>query len=403
MPTLPDLLDQAVGPIAPAHDTPDVHRRIARRRRRRQVVVGAAVVVALVAGIVAWPRPDDRRHVRTTEPGLFPGATGTVLLLDDGYDGILLVDLDHRVAVRRVVEGQRAGDQDVRLSRTGDDLVVGWGAVHAAPLNGGPSRLLGSGVVSVPAAEPGTVWLFDYEKLEPPARARRIDVTGKVLDDLQVFGRPIVGVRGGLLVRRPDTQIELVPEPSSPGLVPRIIGHGLAQVVTASETLVAYCDDDAFCTTVNVLDVATGRTIATTLARAGEAVDVATAAFSPSSLELAIRVGDRIVAYRPAEPTGRRVELDLPAGSPHVSLAWGSEHDLYVLEDTDPAHVTHLDVSTGQRESATLPFALAVGGTLAVPRSDVAAMLDVSTGPADRCGTPVVQPSGRKDACSFRF
>ena len=131
--------------------------------------------------------------------------TGDVLVFDDGYDGVAAVDLDDRTVSRRAIGGQEAGDQPWRLTLSGNDLIVGWDGVYADPVNGGSSRLLGNGTISVPAADPGDVWLVTY----PAGRVGPgpLTVEEVTTDDRTVVpattltsppGYPIVGVPGGI-------------------------------------------------------------------------------------------------------------------------------------------------------------------------------------------------------------
>jgi hypothetical protein len=83
---------------------------------------------------------DDRSEVgtpsTTAQPGVFSTATNTVLLFSDGTVGATAVDLDRRVAGRRVIEGERAGDQALPSHTDRRPSVVGWAEIYAAPLTG---------------------------------------------------------------------------------------------------------------------------------------------------------------------------------------------------------------------------------------------------------------------------
>ena len=163
MAELGDLLREAVGEVAPEPWSVDDVARRARRRRHRQRVGGAlatvAVVVAAAVGVMTGGDRSgvdvvDQPQPPTGQP-VFSTPTGVALLFDDGYDGVTALDLDTGVVGRRVVDGQRAGDQPYRLFRSGDSLIVGWGEVFAAPLDGGPSVSLGEATLAVPAVRAG--------------------------------------------------------------------------------------------------------------------------------------------------------------------------------------------------------------------------------------------------------
>ena len=178
-----------------------------RRRRHRRMTAGAtiAVVVALVAGLlflVSNSSRGGRGVASSTRPngvGTFTHPTGDVLVFADG----LTLDLDHRTAVARAIPGQRGGDQQWDIIRSGDSFVVGWGEVWASPIAGGSSRLLGPVVTFVPAAEAGAVWLVDYPGGrigEGTPTLREVTVTGSVLrtevGPPVSSGVPIVGTPG---------------------------------------------------------------------------------------------------------------------------------------------------------------------------------------------------------------
>ena len=213
MPGLTELLDDAVGPRRPR--LRPRRRLVARARRRHRAVrvrraIAGVVVLALVTGAALLvTRGDGTTRITTpvTPPsrGVFPDTTRTVLALSDGYDGATFVDLDHRIAVRRPIDGERAGDQPYRLTRVGNSLVVGWGDVYAAPLDGGPSKLLGHATYYVPAADAGAVWLIDYSGGaigQGTSTFREVDRAGRVLVETPgpdaSLGYPAIGIPGGI-------------------------------------------------------------------------------------------------------------------------------------------------------------------------------------------------------------
>ncbi|MGH9235876.1 MAG: hypothetical protein ACRD0R_21365 [Acidimicrobiales bacterium] len=140
--------------------------------------------------------------------GVFSTATDVVLLVSDGIDGVTAVDLDHRFAGRRVVEGERAGDQPYRLTLTGSHLVVGWGEIYAAPLSGASSTRIDDATIYLPAAEPGEVWTVTWDGGrvgEGQASVRRVRVDGTIEFSSDGFDTarltPLLGVPGGVAVQ----------------------------------------------------------------------------------------------------------------------------------------------------------------------------------------------------------
>ena len=106
-----------------------------------------------------------------------------MLLLSDGIDGVTAIDLDNRIAGRRVIPGERAGDQPYRITVTGDHVVVGWGEIYAQPLSGAQSAKIDDATTYVPAAESGEVWTVAWEGERVglgPAVVRRVNVNGTV-------------------------------------------------------------------------------------------------------------------------------------------------------------------------------------------------------------------------------
>ncbi|MEA2973731.1 MAG: hypothetical protein QOG82_2189, partial [Actinomycetota bacterium] len=213
MAELGDLLREAVGEVAQAPwSVDDVARRAHGRRRRQRIggVVAAVVVVAAAAvgALTGSDRPGvdvlDQPQLPTGQP-IFSTPTGVALLLDDGYDGVTALDLDTGVVGRRVVDGQRAGDQPYRLFRSGDSLIVGWGEVFAAPLDGGPSVSLGEATIAQPAAEPGRVWLATWAGGSVGSGTltmRLVDLQGHVEHTLVGEGTAL-GVAGGVMFDGP--------------------------------------------------------------------------------------------------------------------------------------------------------------------------------------------------------
>jgi len=190
----------------------------ARRRPRLWLVAAAVLVIAPGSATFIVTRLDDDHAAVSTTPdsdaartGVFSTPTDTVLLFSDGIDGATAIDLDRRIAGRRVIEGERAGDQSFRLTLTGDHLVVGWGEIYAAPLAGGASRKIADATIYIPASEPGEVWTVTWEGGRIGAGAatlRRVSVAGTVTFTSTEFDpsvmQPVMGVPGGIVVDTPN-------------------------------------------------------------------------------------------------------------------------------------------------------------------------------------------------------
>jgi hypothetical protein len=177
------------------------------------LAAAAVVAISVAAVTVLRSDPDDDAIVATdTSPGgVFDARTDTVLVFSDGIDGITALDLDAGVASRRILAGERAGDQPYRTGLVGDHLVVGWGEIYAAPLDGGPSARIDTATVFIPAAEPGQVWTVDYPGGrigQGRAEIRRVTMDGRVVFSTDVLDTdryyPLYGVPGGLVVRGPE-------------------------------------------------------------------------------------------------------------------------------------------------------------------------------------------------------
>lgn len=407
MAELGDLLREAVGEVGTASwSVDDVARRAHRGRRRRRVGRVMATVAVVVAAAVGVLSADDRSAVEVVgqpdpsrEQPVFSSPTGVVLLFDDGYDGVTALDLDAGVVGRRVVDGQRAGDQPYRLFRSGDSLIVGWGEVFAAPLDGGPSVSLGEATIAVPASESGRVWLATWaggSVGSGPLTMRLVDLQGRVEHTLVGEGTA-VGVPGGVMFDGPGgTEVRSFrgAEVTGIGGDGRVLGVGSVFTVTCS----------AGCEVLTVgrpgfpLPVPAGVPL-------GD-VPPADVVMSPD--------GARLALVTPG-PAPRLMVLDLPTSrlavdEPVDGLAfptWSSDSNqlFWVASSYGEAStvVGRIDVDAAAAESVRLPF----GGTfraIAVDRSEAASFLP-ATPPADpsACPPPTLQPSHRTGTCGFRI
>ena len=416
MPRLDDLLEQAVGPVDACYTVDGLgpRRTRVRRQRRARVAIACALVAGLATGaVVLTSAGGDTRRVNTPPAaGVFPDASNTVLVLDDGYDGVTLVDLDRRVAVRRVVEGQRAGDQPYRLGRAGDRLIVGWDDVYAAPLAGGASKLLGHATIWVPAAEPGRIWTVDWPGgrigLGNPT-TRLLDLTGRVLLEASfdpAIGFPAIGIPGGLAF---ETQEGVALWDAATNQVTARLGRVPRVSTFVSDShgdLLAWCETE--CDLFHVTRLApSGPVDHPILPPHGTTFDARNARFSPDGRLLATTGGGWITIVDSETGAPRRSFSSEPA-DPNLppALAWSADGSrLYFTSDSYQQGETRLGeyvVATGDVHFATLPFGGAIRG-VAVDRADVEALLDAPIGTEAACPPPAIQPSGRTGACAFEF
>jgi hypothetical protein len=340
----------------------------------------------------------------TTTPavaaGLFAEATGHVLVLDDGYDGVVVIDPDHRTATRRVVQGQRAGDQDPRLHRAGDALIVGWDGVWAAPIDGGPRRRLGRATVAIPAADPDQVWLSWYP-------GRRIGAGGPTYalvdvatgDDLVVRRGPpdpaTLGVPGGLALQSPRG-IEIWD--AERDRVVRRLGHEPAFPNAVSGSLLAWCDGP--CTDLHLTDLTSGEDRLLDHPDGSPAWNGYSGAFSPDGRQLATWAGSEAVLVD--VETGA-VEVVGRGRQPYGSVAWSPDGS--ALYWSTPrglgSQVGRVDPATGEVE--TVDVDVRSGDLVVLDAADAQGLLVDPTGPAEDCPAPRVQPSGRGAPCAFRL
>jgi hypothetical protein len=414
MPSLTDLLDDAVGPVVPGFHPADVLARAGRRRRSARVrrALGAAVVVVLVAGGgLLLARGGDRPRVTTpatTRSGVFPDHTGTVLAFDDGIDGVTLVDLDHRIAVRRVLPGQRAGDQPYRLTRAGNSLIVGWNDVYAAPLDGGRSRRLGHATYSVPADGPGRVWLVDWSGSAigvGTSTLREVDLAGHVLaqgagPDAST-GTVASGVPGGVAL---ETRSGVAYWNVDQRVITGRDGSGPAFVSDARAGRIVWCEGP--CSSLVVHEFGgTPPFVVIPAPSLLKAFDARNARLSPDGTLLAASGGGDIVVFDTR--TGRQqVAIGTFTGSSQPSLRWSADgRRLFFNSDSymkDTTEIGEFIVATTTVHVATVPFGGLESG-VALSQRDARALLRAPLARASTCTPPLVEPSRRTRPCGFRF
>lgn len=375
-----------------------------RRRRSRAVLVAAAMVAAVVVGVViAFPR-DERSQVRTSGPaagagtGVFSTPTGVVLLLSDGVDGVTAVDLDRRLAGRRMIAGQRVGDQPFRLAITGDHFVVGWDEIYAAPLSGGPSVRIAAGAVFVPAAEPGQVWVITWDgggigRGHP--RLERISVDGTRVFTAQSFDTdeliPLLGVPGGLAVQ---TAEGVAIWQASTGELTQQTRSGPPGAVASNGRHLAWCE--ATCATTHVIS----------LARVGPSTAIH---LSEGRQQLALSPDGRSAAIlRPRDGGAELVRKDLTTGEElvvaealdqHGALQWSPDGAQLLYVANEGRHRTRIGRYTaidGRWETRSIPIEDTAGALAVSPRQ---ARSFFTARHVDRGDCPRA-PTG---ACAFPF
>jgi hypothetical protein len=418
---LTDLLDGAVGPLETRIDLADLRRRVgSRRASRRRIRAAAAITLSTLAAaaalaLVHTAKDQPAVTAAASAAGVFPERTGSVAVLDDGYDGIVAIDLDHRVAVRRPVDGQRAGDQPFRLTRVASSLIVGWGDVYAAPLDGSAPHRLGTATISIPAAEPGRVWLVEY----PGGRIgvgtptlREVDLTGRII--VQAAGLdparyvPALGIPGGVAY---ESRVGIALWNVARGRIVRVLptSASVASFAVAGHgSTIAWCD--SLCFTLRLTDTQSSRPdVVARTPTSTLAFQARSARFSPDGRQLAVVA----TTPGPVDPRakGEIVLIDTRTGasraitgrswSPFTALAWsGDGRRLLFSSNTTIGEYLLRD---RQVRTATLGFPIGTLGVVA-QRLEAAGLVEgAQLGEPTACRPPVVQPSGRAGACAFRF
>jgi hypothetical protein len=384
----------------------------ARRRSQLWLVAAAVLVIALGSATFVVTRLDRDDAVVSTTPdsgdartGVFSTPTDTVLLFSDGIDGATAIDLDRRIAGRRVIEGERAGDQSFRLTLTGDHLVVGWGEIYAAPLAGGASRKIADATIYVPASEPGEVWTLAWEGGRIGAGAatlQRVTVDGTVTFTSSEFDasvmHPVIGVPGGIAVDSPNG---VAVWDADTGRTGPVLGPGPATAASSDGKSLAWCGST--CDDVHVVS----------LARSGPPTAQHVA---PGSQQLALSDdGTRLAFLR---PTGGRADLVIRDVN-------GREH--VVARDLDPVGALQWSAGASQlfySEGSYGESAMRIGryepvidrwelrdvpvgdglAALALPRAEARSFFTDRLSPSTACpGANGSYPSGREGTCTFAF
>jgi hypothetical protein len=405
-----DLLREADGrlpePVASDEPLAVVPRRRSRARRRALVGIATLVAVSVVVAVVVGTG-GGREHVASgpTASSVFGEPTHAVLLTSDGIDGVTAIDLDHRIAGRRVIEGERAGDQLYRITLTRSRLVVGWGAIYASPLDGGRSTKVADATQYLPAAEPGEVWTID----EDPVRSntgnaviQRVTTSGRVTfrtSSLDIrAAQPQLGVPGGLVVRTPDGTAVW---DAATGTVGPTLGPFFGPTASNGRSL-AWCVNS--CADLHVVPLAV--------------TGPPTAPHGGSGSELAFSNDRRWLAYLRPVATDRTelVRRDLATGSETVvatglpqygSIAWSADSAQLFYSESYGQRGTLVGryvPATGRWQQREVAVGDAVTGLVVLSPAQARSFFSRGlVAPAACPGAAGTFPSGRTGRCSFHF
>jgi hypothetical protein len=391
-------------------ETPTAAPRGRHRRARRLVLAGVAACVGVAVAVpFVAARDDHQRHVVTAPApaphSVFDAKTGMVLLLSDGGEGLVAIDLDRRLAARHAIDGERAGDQPTRLTLTGGSVVVGWGGIYAEPLVGGPSRKIDDGTIYLAAAEPGTIWTLTWPGGGlgvGPSTVRRVRVDGTV--ELSVpfdtgLATALLGVPGGLVV---STPAGIAVWDAATNRIGPLLGAGREFSAVASDgRMLVWCK--ATCA-----DVATAP-----LARSGSA----TAPHTPGAQALALSSDGRWMAVlRPGANGDELVVTDRQTGKDDVaaiglkqygSISWAPDNrQLFYVTNSyqnTTMDVGRYDITARSWKKRTIPVGDGIGG-YAVAANDAKRFFMTPVGLPTACeGSNGGFPSGRSSDCDFGF
>ena len=180
---LQDPADPSPG-VDPAAAGEEGGRGSATRRRRRLLVASLATVGAVVlvggllarvdrhdvevgaagsdtSGTVATTAPTTSTAVAGPPPAVLAGDTGVVVVGDDGLGGAVVIDLDQRRVVRRILEGSGAGDQPHRFDVIDGTLITGWGEIWGTDLETAGGHKITDGTIYIPGTD-GAIWIADW-------------------------------------------------------------------------------------------------------------------------------------------------------------------------------------------------------------------------------------------------
>ncbi len=393
-------------------------------RRRRVLTIAAAIAALAVSAGTFWVSRsgDDGVQVATTtvvpsivtdetepaeaEPtGVFGTATDSVLLFSDGIDGVTAIDLDRRLASRRVVEGALAGDPRYTLTRTAGRFIVGWGEVYAASLDDTPSVKIADTAVYTPAAEEGEVWVVSWDDGRlgiGSSTLQRVRVDGMVTYSSPRFDltglQPVLGVPGGLAGNMGVGVAVWDAESDGTGSP---LGPGPAVAISSDGRSLAWCRST--CAETHVVEL--------------EKKGAATGPFvSPGDQQIALSPdGDRLAVLRPVGDSAQLVVVDRRTSEEVViardlnefgALQWAQDGRQLFYTDNWHLQTTRIgryETTEHTWELASVPVG-DVQSAIVLDRDETAELFSTDLVPAAACpGAGGTYPSGREGTCTFAF
>lgn len=409
-----DLMTQAFGELTPNAPSGElepwehivaragrVHRRRNAQRATAAIVTVAALVLALVLMVA---RTDDRSlQTVTSQPSLptqrwFDITTGSTLLIDDGYDGIIAIDVDRGVAQRFAFESKTPGSFRNRMLVVGDRIVFpGIDGLVSLPASfaGPPVQFGGQRVEVVAAGTSGKVWAVGLDT----HRAVQFDPT---------TGRSSVTLPAGPDVVAGTADSVLFIDGQPPSLLQATQEGTPAQ---ADPTEAAIEGWDARCNNV----YPTGDTIwiakgplgqCTRLVALGEGARGKQPIDLPApGMLVAFSPDGKRVASAPTNPGGKPVVIEagttrltdsIPADALRVrTITWTPDGQKLFVVRTDDADTTRLgvyDLATDRYQERPIPFA----GAAIRDKSSASVVAAVATLPS--ANGPQLRESDRRCA-----
>jgi hypothetical protein len=365
------------------------------------------VLIAGSAIAIASGENDHTVVATASGKGVFREKTRTVLAFSDGLDGLLLVDLDHSRAVRHPLGGGSPSESG--LIRLGDSFVVrdDNGDALAMPIDGGAPMRLGPATIAFEASGLDAAWLVEWPGGRIGAGTptfRLVDIEGAVqaspvADDplLEPTNAVPVAALGNVILFEASDGV-LAWDTTTNGV--SNIGTGASFIGDVHQQgLVSWCPDA--CTELHLADVLhdTDRVVA----RTERGFDARQSRFSPDGRYVAVTEDPDVILIDVKRGIERTAARNIAR---FAYLGWSSDgRDLYFSEYSwmkSSTAIGRFDLDARHLDRTTLPIGSALA-FVTLSRGDARDLLDAPDGPKRECTAPSVYPSGRTDACGFRF